>query len=75
MVVFIVLLFGVVMFSQFWRLTLPAIILAYVLSGPIYVVYRLIRGRGLLGRRLAIAERRRRSNERATKETATKVPD
>jgi CDP-diacylglycerol---serine O-phosphatidyltransferase len=67
MVVFLALLMGVVVFSQFWRLTLPAIILAYVLSGPVYVVYRLVRGRGLLGRTLAIAERRRRSNERATK--------
>jgi hypothetical protein len=67
MVVFLAVLMVVVVLGDYWRLTLPAIILAYVLSGPLYFVYRLVRGRGLLGRRLAIAERRRRRSETATK--------
>jgi CDP-diacylglycerol--serine O-phosphatidyltransferase len=71
MVVFLALLMLVVVFHDYWRLTLPGIVVAYVLSGPIYFAYRFIRGRGLLGRRLAVAERKRRRDERATK----KVPD
>jgi len=65
MVVFLALLMVIVVFSRYWRLSLPALILAYVLSGPAYFVYRFLRGRGLLGRRLALAERKRRRAERS----------
>ncbi|MBX3458859.1 MAG: phosphatidylcholine/phosphatidylserine synthase [Planctomycetes bacterium] len=53
----------VVIFIDYWKLMVPALMLGYVLSGPIYFAYRFLRGRGVLGRRLAIAERRRRRNE------------
>ncbi|MCB9894675.1 MAG: CDP-alcohol phosphatidyltransferase family protein [Planctomycetes bacterium] len=69
MVAFLVLLTLVVILGDYWRLTVPALMLAYVLSGPIYFGYRVIRGRGLLGRRLALAERKRRRDERAAKQT------
>ncbi|MCG3182390.1 MAG: hypothetical protein ICCCNLDF_00452 [Planctomycetes bacterium] len=68
MVVFLVLLTGVVVFSDYWRLTLPALMLVYVISGPAYFAYRFLRGRGLLGRRLAVAERKRKRDERVARQ-------
>ncbi|MCA8910997.1 MAG: CDP-alcohol phosphatidyltransferase family protein [Planctomycetes bacterium] len=64
MVIFLLIITLVVVFGDYWKLTVPALMLAYVLSGPSYFIYRVIRGRGLLGRRLAVAERKRRRNER-----------
>jgi CDP-diacylglycerol--serine O-phosphatidyltransferase len=63
MIIFLVLLMLVVIFSDYWQLMVPAAMLAYALSGPVYFAYRLIRGRGLLGRRQALAERKRRRSE------------
>lgn len=72
MVIFLLIVTLVVVFIDFWRLTVPALMLAYVLSGPVYFAYRLIRGRGLLGRRLALTERKRQRDERTkTKKSAT----
>ena len=67
MVVFLVLLTVLWIFADYWRLTVPGLMLVYVFSGPMYFAYRFMRGRGLLGRRLAIAERKRRRDERVPK--------
>lgn len=67
MVVFLVLLTLIWIFGDYWRLTVPGLMLVYVFSGPAYFAYRFIRGRGLLGRRLAVAERKRRRIEQAPK--------
>ncbi|MBZ0135885.1 MAG: CDP-alcohol phosphatidyltransferase family protein [Planctomycetes bacterium] len=67
MVVFLLLVTLVWIFGDYWRLTIPGLMLVYVFSGPGYFAYRFIRGRGLLGRRLAVAERKRRRNEQAPK--------
>jgi CDP-diacylglycerol--serine O-phosphatidyltransferase len=71
MVIFLLIITLVVVFIDFWRLTVPALMLAYVLSGPGYFIYRVIRGRGLLGRRLAVAEKKRRRDERTTGKPGT----
>ncbi|MCB9934897.1 MAG: CDP-alcohol phosphatidyltransferase family protein [Planctomycetes bacterium] len=68
MVVFLVLVTVVVILGDYWRLTLPALMLAYVLSGPSYLAYRFLRGRGLLGRRMAVAERKRQRDERVARQ-------
>jgi len=34
-----------------WRIVLPLGVFTYVLSGPGYLAYRFLRGRGVLGRR------------------------
>lgn len=67
MVIFLVLLTVLWVFGSYWRLTVPGLMLVYVLSGPVYFAYRFIRGRGLLGRRLALAERKRRRSEQTQK--------
>jgi CDP-diacylglycerol---serine O-phosphatidyltransferase len=48
---------------DYWKLMVPLVMLAYVLSGPAYLGWRVMRGRGLLGRRQALAEHKRRRNE------------
>jgi len=63
----------IVIFREFWQLILPAVMLSYVASGPVYFAYRFVRGRGLLGRRMEYAERLRQRDERARK-AATKDP-
>jgi CDP-diacylglycerol--serine O-phosphatidyltransferase len=60
----------VVVFREFWQLILPAVMLTYVGSGPVYFAYRFLRGRGLLGRRMEYAERLRQRDERARKAAA-----
>ena len=67
MVLVLVIIMAVVIFEQWWRLYVPALMIAYVLSGPVYFAYRFMRGRGLLGRRLALAERKRQRDERVSK--------
>lgn len=64
--VFLVLVMLVVIFSDYWQLMAPAAMLAYVLSGPVYFSWRFMRGRGLLGRKQALAERKKRRTEQAT---------
>lgn len=58
----IVVALVVVLYEQ-WMLLVPAIMLTYVFSGPVYLAWRFLRGRGLLGRRRAVEERRRRRME------------
>lgn len=65
----------VVIFREFWQLLLPAVMLTYVASGPLYFAYRFVRGRGLLGRRMEYAERLRQRDERARKAAAAKGSD
>jgi CDP-diacylglycerol---serine O-phosphatidyltransferase len=48
---------------EYWKLMVPLLMLSYVLSGPGYLGWRMLRGRGLLGRRQALAERKRRRHE------------
>ena len=48
---------------KFWKLWVPAVTLTYVASGPVYLGYRFVRGRGLLGRGMAIAERKHKRQE------------
>ncbi|MCC6465706.1 MAG: phosphatidylcholine/phosphatidylserine synthase [Planctomycetes bacterium] len=69
----VILLVGavVVIFADHWRLLVTIAMLGYFLSGPIYYLYRIMRGRGLLGRRMAVAERIRLREERNRK-AATK---
>ncbi len=64
MVVLVVLVTLFWLFSEFWKLMVPALLLAYVLSGPTYFIYRFIRGRGLLGRRMALRELKKQRSER-----------
>jgi CDP-diacylglycerol--serine O-phosphatidyltransferase len=68
MVVFLVIVTLVVILGDYWRLTVPALMLAYVISGPAYLAYRFMRGRGLLGRRMAVAERKRKRDERVARQ-------
>lgn len=63
MIVFLVVVMFVVIFSSYWRLMVPVAMLAYALSGPVYFTYRFVRGRGLLGRRQVLAERKRQRLE------------
>jgi CDP-diacylglycerol--serine O-phosphatidyltransferase len=63
MVMFVLLVMIVWIFIQHWMLLVPIVMITYVTSGPLYFAYRFLRGRGLLGRRLALAERRRRRAE------------
>ncbi|MCC6574553.1 MAG: phosphatidylcholine/phosphatidylserine synthase [Planctomycetes bacterium] len=59
--------------AEQWMLVLPVGVFAYVLSGPVYLAYRFLRGRGVLGRRQLMAERQRQRRERAkvaSRETA-----
>jgi CDP-diacylglycerol--serine O-phosphatidyltransferase len=67
MVAILLLITLIVIFSAHWKLIVPAGMLAYVASGPVYLGYRFVRGRGLLGRRLEYAERLRQREERARK--------
>ncbi|MHC4841212.1 MAG: CDP-alcohol phosphatidyltransferase family protein [Planctomycetota bacterium] len=53
-----------VILSEFWALMVAALMITYVLSGPSYLGYRFVRGRGLLGRRMALAEKKRVRNEK-----------
>lgn len=62
----------VIFIEQYWRLMVPGLMLTYVASGPVYLGYRFIRGRGLLGRRLEYAERLRQRDERARKAAVAK---
>ncbi len=48
---------------------MPAVTLTYVASGPVYLGYRFVRGRGLLGRGMAIAERKRKRQEARDKKS------
>jgi CDP-diacylglycerol---serine O-phosphatidyltransferase len=63
MVLFLLLAAVVVLLYEQWKLLVPVIMLTYVLSGPGYFAWRLLRGRGMLGRRRAVEERRRRRTE------------
>lgn len=74
MVIVLVVILLVVVFIDYWKLMVPALMFGYVLSGPLYFAYRFLRGRGLLGRRLAIAERRRRRNEEMAREKPKDAP-
>lgn len=71
LVLVLVSILAAVIFEKFWRLYVPALMLAYVLSGPIYLAYRFLRGRGVLGRRLALAEIKRKRGERTPKADQT----
>ncbi len=62
-VVFLLLVATAVMLAGEWKILIPIAMFTYVLSGPVYLAYRLLRGRGLLGRKLAVAERKRRRAE------------
>ncbi|MBX3473416.1 MAG: phosphatidylcholine/phosphatidylserine synthase [Planctomycetes bacterium] len=73
MVLILVTVATVVIFREFWQLLLPAVMLTYVASGPVYFAYRFLRGRGVLGRRMEYAERLRQRDERARK-AATATP-
>ncbi|MDC1142609.1 phosphatidylcholine/phosphatidylserine synthase [Planctomycetota bacterium] len=50
-------------FSDYWMLIIPVLMMTYVLSGPSYLGYRFVRGRGLLGRRMALSEKKRLRTE------------
>lgn len=63
MVIMLLIAVTVVMLIDYWKLLVPGLMIGYVLSGPLYFAYRFLRNRGLLGRRLAIAERKRRRLE------------
>lgn len=63
MVVFVLAVMAVWIFIQHWMLMVPILMLTYASSGPAYFAYRFLRGRGLLGRRMAVAERRRQREE------------
>ncbi len=65
MVMFVIIAAVVWILIQHWMLLVPIVMITYVSSGPLYFAYRFLRGRGLLGRRLALAERRRRRVEAA----------
>jgi CDP-diacylglycerol--serine O-phosphatidyltransferase len=67
MVMLLLLVGIVVVLFEHWKLLVPVFMLAYVTSGPTYFAFRFLRGRGLLGRRLELAERKRRRNELAGK--------
>jgi CDP-diacylglycerol--serine O-phosphatidyltransferase len=54
-------------FDQYWKLIIPAGVLVYTASGPVYFAYRFLRGRGVLGRRLQLAERQKQHRERVEK--------
>lgn len=66
MVLFLVLVMLVVIFAEFWMLMVPVAMLAYAVSGPLYFGWRFVRGRGLLGRKQALAERKRRRAEKSS---------
>jgi CDP-diacylglycerol--serine O-phosphatidyltransferase len=70
MVLFLLIAAAAVMLYEQWQLIIPVLMLTYVLSGPVYFAYRFLRGRGLLGRRLALAELKRRRVEEHAKEKA-----
>lgn len=53
-----------VIFIEFWMLVVPVLMMAYVLSGPGYLGYRFVRGRGLLGRRMAVVEKKQQRTEK-----------
>lgn len=72
MVALLVTVSLIVIFREFWQLIVPAVMLLYVASGPLYFAYRFVRGRGLLGRRMEYAERLRQRDERARKASASK---
>lgn len=54
-------------FDDYWRLIIPTGVLAYTASGPVYLGYRFLRGRGVLGRRMLLAERQKQRKERVAK--------
>ncbi len=54
-------------FDQYWKLIIPAGVLVYTASGPVYLAYRFLRGRGVLGRRMQLAERHKQRREREAK--------
>ncbi|CAG0993900.1 MAG: phosphatidylcholine/phosphatidylserine synthase [Planctomycetes bacterium] len=54
-------------FDKYWKLIIPAGVLVYSASGPTYLAYRFLRGRGLLGRRMQLAERQKQRREREAK--------
>lgn len=54
-------------FDDYWRLIIPAGVLIYTASGPTYLAYRFLRGRGVLGRRMLLAERQKQRKERVAK--------
>ncbi len=51
-------------FADYWQLIVPAGVIIYTLSGPVYLAYRWLRGRGVLGRRMQFAERQKQHRER-----------
>jgi CDP-diacylglycerol--serine O-phosphatidyltransferase len=72
MVLFLLLVAALVLLYEHWMILVPALMLTYVFSGPVYFAYRFLRGRGVLGRRLAAAERKRRRDEELARENARK---
>lgn len=77
MILLLVAVAAVVVLYEQWMLLVPAIMLTYVFSGPVYLAWRFLRGRGVLGRRRAVEERRRRrmeekGNANAAKDSETK---
>jgi CDP-diacylglycerol---serine O-phosphatidyltransferase len=62
-VILLILVIAVIVLREHWMLLVPVFILPYIASGPLYFGYRFLRGRGLLGRRQAVAERKRRRKE------------
>lgn len=53
-----------VVFIDYWMLVVPVLMMTYVLSGPVYLGYRFMRGRGLLGRRMAEVEKEQQVTEK-----------
>jgi CDP-diacylglycerol--serine O-phosphatidyltransferase len=66
--ILVVLTVGILgIFAEYWKLIIPAFVLVYTLSGPLYLGYRFMRSRGLLGRRMQMAERQKQRKEREAK--------
>lgn len=67
--IFVVLMLAILtLANEYWRLVVPVGVIVYTVSGPAYLGYRVLRGRGVLGRRLQLAERQRQHRERVQKQ-------